>query len=187
MGGGYGEAMNPLSALPSESESLQSVLDRTRRDFAWKTDGLDESGLRATTSASSMTLGGLVKHMAWVEADWLAVRLAGRGYGPPWDTVGLGPNPDWAWRTAASDTPEEIYTVWRSAVERSHQIVSEVIQERGLDGSPSLIGPDGDTPTVRVMLLHMVEEYARHTGHADILREAVDGRVGDAAPDGYAL
>jgi uncharacterized damage-inducible protein DinB len=175
------------SAVPDESESLQSGLDQVRRDFAWKTGGLDEKGLRTTTAASSMTLGGLVKHMAWVEADWLAVSLAGRDYGPPWDTVGLGADPDWAWSTGASDPPDEIYAVWRTAVERSHRIVPEVIHARGLDGPASFTGPDGHPPTVRSMILHMIVEYARHTGHADVLREAVDGRVGDVAPDDYML
>jgi hypothetical protein len=61
----------------SEADSLLSVLERNRRTFAWKTSGLDEVGLRATTAASAMTLGGLVKHVALVEADWLAVKLAG--------------------------------------------------------------------------------------------------------------
>ncbi|MGB6455757.1 MAG: DUF664 domain-containing protein [Streptosporangiaceae bacterium] len=77
------------SAAPaaSETESVLAVLERNRRTFAWKTAGLDEQGLRATTAASAMTLGGLVKHLALVEADWLAVKLAGQDYGPPWDAV----------------------------------------------------------------------------------------------------
>ena len=61
-------------------------------------------------------------------------------------------------------------------------IVQEVIDERGLDGLASFTWPNGCTPTVRAMILDMIEEYARHTGHADILREAVDGRVGEGAP-----
>ena len=77
--------------------------------------------------------------------------------------------------------------MWRTAVERSRQIVPEVIQARGLDGPASFTQDNGQTPTVRIMMLHMIEEYARHTGHADILREAVDGRVGDAVPDDYLL
>jgi uncharacterized damage-inducible protein DinB len=169
-------------AVPAEAESLQSVLERNRRTFAWKTSGLDEKGLRATTAASSMTLGGLVKHMALVEADWLAVKLAGHEYGAPWDAVDFDADPDWEWRTGAHDSPDEVYATWRDAVERSRELVAEVIQERGLEGPAALIWPDGRTPTVRVMLLDMIEEYARHTGHADILREAVDGRVGEGAP-----
>lgn len=174
------------SAAPSESESLLSVLERNRRTFAWKTAGLDEQGLRATTAASAMTLGGLVKHVALVEADWLAVKLAGEEYGAPWDAVDFDADPDWEWRTGALDPPENVYGLWRNAVERSRKLVAEVINERGLDG-PASFTSDGRTPTVRGMLLDMVEEYARHTGHADILREAVDGRVGEGAPENFAV
>ena len=102
---------------------------------------------------------------------------------PPWDTMGRGADPDWAWTTAASDPPDEIYAVWRTAVERSRQIVPQVIHTRALDGPASLT--DGHPHTVRSMMLHMIVEYARHTGHADVLREAVDGRVGDMGPDDY--
>ena len=177
----------PASALPTEAESLQSVLERNRRVFAWKTSGLDEKGLRATTAASTMTLGGLVKHMALVEADWLAVKLAGQEYGAPWDAVDFDADPDWEWRTGALDPPDDVYAVWRDAVERSRTIVAEVIAERGLDGPASFTRPDGRTPTVRAMLLDMIEEYARHTGHADILREAVDCRVGEGAPADFTF
>jgi uncharacterized damage-inducible protein DinB len=175
------------SAPPTETESLLSVLERNRRTFAWKTSGLDETGLRATTAASAMTLGGLVKHMALVEADWLAVKLAGQEYGAPWDAVDFDADPDWEWRTGAVDSPDEVHAVWRDAVERSRELVAGVIKERGLDGPASFTWPDGRTPTVRVMLLDMIEEYARHTGHADLLREAVDGRVGEGAPRDFTF
>ncbi|MFI0977609.1 DinB family protein [Streptomyces sp. NPDC021093] len=178
---------SPPSATTSEAESLSSVLERNRRTFAWKTSGLDEAGLRATTAASSMTLGGLVKHMALVEADWLAVKLAGREYGAPWDAVDFDAGPDWEWRTGALDSPEDVHAVWRAAVERSRELVAEVIKERGLDGPASFTWPEGRTPSVRDMLLDMIEEYARHTGHADVLREAVDGRVGENAPKDFTI
>jgi hypothetical protein len=87
----------------------------------------------------------------------------------------------------AQDAPEEVSAVWRDAVERSRVLVSEVIDERGLDGLASFTWPNGRTPTVRVMILDMIEEYARHTGHADILREAVDGRVGEGAPEDFVV
>lgn len=170
-----------------EIEAVLAVLERNRRTFGWKTAGLDEKGLRATTAASAMTLGGLVKHVALVEADWLAVKLAGRGYGPPWDAVDFDADPDWEWRTGALDSPEHVYAVWQDAVERSRALVAEVIRERGLDGPACFTWPDGRTPTVRDMLLDMIEEYARHTGHADVLREAVDGRVGEGAPEDFTV
>jgi hypothetical protein len=172
---------------PTEAESLISVLERNRRTFAWKTADLDALGLRAKTAASTMTLGGLVKHVALVEADSLAVKLAGREYGPPWDAVDFDADPDWEWRTGAEDSWDDVYKLWRDAVERSRMLVAEVINERGLDGPASFSWPDGRTPTVRAMLLDMIEEYARHTGHADILREAVDGRVGESAPKDFTF
>jgi hypothetical protein len=175
------------SATPTEAESLISVLERNRRTFAWKTAGLDDKGLSATTAASTMTLGGLIKHVALVETDWLAVKLAGREYGAPWDAVDFDADPSWDWRTGALDAPEDVYAFWRDAVERSRELVPEVIKERGLDGPASFTWPNGRTPTVRAMLLDMIEEYARHTGHADILREAVDGRVGESAPDDFTV
>lgn len=175
------------SAARTEVESLLSVLERNRRTFAWKTSGLDAEGLRATTAASAMTLGGLVKHVALVEADWVAVKLAGGEYGAPWESVDFDADPDWEWRTGALDAPEDVYAVWRDAVERSRGLLAKVIDERGLDGAATFTWPDGRTPTVRDMLLDMVEEYARHTGHADILREAVDGRVGEDAPADFTF
>src|SRR3954452_17594676 len=175
-----------LPTGPSEAQTLESVLERNRRTFAWKTSGLDERGLRATTAASAMTLGGLVKHMALVEADWVAVKLAGLDSGSPWDPVDFDADPDWEWRTGALDPPEATFQLWKGAVARSREVVAQVIKERGLDGPASLTWPDGRTPTVRAMLLDMIEEYARHTGHADILREAVDGRVGEGAPPDFA-
>jgi hypothetical protein len=175
------------SAARPEADALLAVLERNRRTFAWKTEALGELGLRATTAASEMTLGGLVKHMALVEADWLVVKLAGQEYGAPWDAVDFEADPDWEWRTGALDEPEDLYMLWRAAVERSRPVVSEVIAERGLDGAASFAWPDGRTPTVREMFLDMIEEYARHTGHADILREAVDGRVGEGAPGHFSI
>jgi hypothetical protein len=172
---------------PTEAESLISVLERNRRTFAWKTEGLDEKGLRATTAASTMTLGGLVKHVALVEADWLAVKLAGQEYGAPWEGVDFDADPSWEWRTGAEDAPADVCALWRAAVERSRALVAEVIEERGLDGPASFTWPNGRKPTVRAMILDMIEEYARHTGHADILREAVDGRVGEGAPADFTI
>ncbi len=169
-----------------EAEAVLAVLERNRRTFAWKTGGLDRGGL-AAAATTSMTLGGLVKHMALVEADWLVVKLAGQPYGPPWDEVDFGADPDWEWRTGAQDAPEEVYALWRSAVRRSRDVVAAVLQEGGLDAAARFTGRDGRAASVREMLLDMIEEYARHTGHADLLRESVDGLVGESAPREFHL
>jgi hypothetical protein len=180
------EGSPPAEAAPAaeaaEAAEIIAILERNRRTFAWKTGGLDRDGLRATTAASSMTLGGLVKHLALVEADWIAVKLAGQPYGPPWDEVDFDQDPDWEWRTGAEDEPAELYRLWDAAVERSRAITAQVIRDVGLTGPGHLTWPDGRQPTVRFLLLDMIEEYARHTGHADLLRESVDGLVGEGAP-----
>jgi len=170
-----------------EAEALTAVLERNRRTFAWKTEGLDAAGMSSPTAATSMTLGGLVKHLALVEADWLVVKLAGQGCGPPWDEIDFDQDRQWEWRTGAQDDPDSVRALWRQAVERSRSVVAQVIAERGLDGPSSYTFRNGKTPSVRAMLLDMIEEYARHTGHADLLREAVDGRVGEGAPEGFAI
>jgi len=174
----------PVSA---EAQAVLAVLERNRRVFAWKTTGLDRGGLTATTAKSSMTLGGLVKHMALVETDWLVVKLAGRPYGTPWDEVDFDADPDWDWRTGALDAPEEVYALWRSAVQSSRDAVAAMVQEAGMEGASHFTRRDGRAASVREMLLDMIEEYARHTGHADLLREAVDGLVGEDAPQGFQI
>jgi uncharacterized damage-inducible protein DinB len=173
--------------LSAEAEAVLAVLERNRRTFAWKTGGLDHAGLAAMTAASSMTLGGLIKHMSLVEAEWLVVKLAGQPYGPPWEGVDFDADPDWEWRTGAQDAPEEVYALWRSAVQRSRDVVAAVLQDGGLDAAARFTGRDGRTASVREMLLDVIEEYARHTGHADLLRESVDGLVGENAPREFRL
>ncbi|MEU8631363.1 DinB family protein [Amycolatopsis sp. NPDC048633] len=161
-----------------ELDSLLSTLERIRRTFAWKCGGLDAEALRATTAASTMTLGALLKHLAFVEAEWFAVQLRGEPIGPPWDTA----EPGSEWQTAADDSPEELYALWDAAVTRSRAMVAAAVAE-GDAGQPGhLTWPDGRTPNLRRIILDMIEEYARHTGHADLLREAVDGLVGEDAP-----
>jgi hypothetical protein len=171
----------------TETEAVLAVLERNRRTFGWKTGGLDRGGLAVTTAASSMTLGGLVKHVALVETDWLVVKLAGQPYGPPWDEVDFDADPDWEWRTGALDAAGEVYALWRSAVQRSRDVVAAVLAEGGLDSPSRFTRGDGRVATVREMLLDMIEEYARHTGHADLLRESVDGLTGESAPADFRL
>lgn len=171
----------------AEASAVLAVLERNRRVFAWKTGGLDRAALAATTAASSMTLGGLVKHMALVETDWLVVKLAGQQYGQPWDEVDFDADPDWEWRTGAQDGPEQVYALWRSAVQRSRDVVATMLKEGGMGGASRFTRGDGRPASVREMLLDMIEEYARHTGHADLLRESVDGLVGEGAPPDFQI
>jgi hypothetical protein len=157
-------------------------LERQRATFAWKCGGLDSEGLRATVGVSEITLGGLLKHMALVEEHTFAGRLLDRAYGPPWDAVDWDNDPNWEWRTAAADSPEQLMSQWQQAVERSRAIVAELLATGGLDQPAQRAYPDGRRPSLRRTLVDMIEEYARHVGHADLIRESVDGLVGEDPP-----
>src|SRR6266511_3375411 len=103
----------PLAA--DETATLLGFLEYQRATLAWKCAGLDAAGLRATVAASSMTLGGMLKHLAHVEDVWCSRWLHGRDRQPPWDTVDWEADPDWDWRSAAEDTPEQLQTLWPTA------------------------------------------------------------------------
>ena len=162
-----------------ETTLLLAFLDFQRATFAWKCGGLDSHALNVRTAASTMTLGGMMKHLALVEDAWFSRAMFANDYSPPWDTVDWESDPDWEWRTAADDSAEELRTLWESMVARSRQRVSEALADGGLDRLADRAWPDGRAPTLRWVLLHMIEEYARHNGHADILREAIDGERGE--------
>jgi uncharacterized damage-inducible protein DinB len=162
-----------------ETDTLLGFLDYQRATFAWKVGGLDSAGLQATVGASSMTLGGMMKHLAVVEDWWFSQSLMGRPMGPPWNTADWDADPDWDWHSAAQDTPEQLHAIWQDAVGRSHSAVQEALAEGGLDRPAQRAWPDGRAPSLRWILCHMIEEYARHNGHADLIRESVDGQVGE--------
>jgi uncharacterized damage-inducible protein DinB len=173
----HGRPEPPVAA--DETATLLGYLDYQRATFAWKCRGLGPDGLNARTAASTMTLGGMIKHLALVEDGWFSRSLFGQDYSPPWDTVDWASDPDWEWRTAADDTPEELRAMWEEAVARSRRRVADALDGGGLDRLAVRTWPDGRAPSLRWIMLHMVEEYARHNGHADLLREAVDGETGE--------
>jgi len=167
----------PLVA--DETATLLGFLEYQRATLAWKCAGLDAAGLGATVAASSMTLGGMLKHLANVEAGWFSWWLLGRDPGPPWNTVDWDADPDWDWHSAAEDTPEQLVAIWQDAVARSRSLVAEALADGGLERLARRTWPDGRAPSLRWILVHMIEEYARHNGHADLIRESVDGLTGE--------
>lgn len=94
-----------------ETATLLGSLERQRGIVAWKCGELDAAGLRATLPPSTITLGGLLKHLALVEDAYFSRRLHGRTMGPPWDTVDWDADPDWEWRSAADDSPKQLQTL----------------------------------------------------------------------------
>ncbi len=167
----------PVAA--DEVGTLLGFLDWQRATLAWKCDGLDEAGLRATVGVSSMTLGGVLKHLTYVEDMWFSRFLYDNSPQPPWDTVDWDADNDWDWQSAADDTPEQLHAMWQNAVIRSRSLVAAALAAGGVDQLSKREWPDGRSPSLRWIMCHMIEEYARHVGHADLIRESVDGQTGE--------
>jgi hypothetical protein len=169
----------------TEPEQLFGALDRLRATFRWKADRLDTAGLRTRVGASTLTLGGLLKHLALVEDHISTVRLSGQPLGAPWDASGWNGSGDWDFASAAGDLPEQLYALWDGAVDRSRARFEAALADGGLDQRVHLSSPEGEHASLRRLVCDLIEEYGRHTGHADLLREAVDGRVGEDPPPGW--
>lgn len=169
----------------TEAEQLTGALDRLRATFRWKADGLDAAGLQTRIVTSSLTLGGLLKHLAAVEDHTFTTKLSGEPLGAPWDANGWDGSNDWEFASAAGDAPELLYALWDGAVERSRDRLGAALADGGLDQLVHVSGPDGRHASLRRLVCDMIEEYGRHTGHADLLREAVDGLVGEDPPAGW--
>jgi hypothetical protein len=162
-----------------EIATLLGFLDFQRATLEWKCSGLDAAGFAETVGASSMTLGGILKHLSLVEDYWFSHQLFGRRRQPPWDTVDWQADPDWEWHSAAEDPPEQLRALWRDAVGRSRSLIAEALHDGDLARPAARPSPDGLVPSLRWIVVHMIEEYARHNGHADLIRESVDGLTGE--------
>ncbi len=169
----------------TEAEQLVGALDRLRATFRWKADGLDAAGLRARIGASSLTLGGLLKHLALIEENAFTRKLTGAPLGAPWNAVDWQADPDWEFSSATEDSPEHLYALWDASVERSRTRLAAALADGGLGQLVHLSWPDGRRASLRRVVCDLIEEYGRHTGHADLLREAVDGRIGEDPPAGW--
>lgn len=168
----------------SEVEHLVGALERQRATFRWKADGLDAEQLNVRIGASALTIGGLLKHLAFAEDFMFTTKLRGESPGEPWESAGVGPSNDWSFQSAADDSPERLYGLWDSAVARSRQRLDAALRDGGLD-QPVHMGWEGEHANLRRLLCDFIEEYGRHTGHADLLREAIDGRVGEDPPSDW--
>jgi Protein of unknown function (DUF664) len=169
----------------TEIEALVGALDRLRTTFRWKADDLDATGLQTRIGASALTLGGLLKHLAACEDYKFTTKLRGDPIGAPWDATGWDGSNDWEFESAADDTPEQLYALFDGAVERSRERLAAALADGGLDQLVHASGSDGRHANLRRLVCDLIEEYGRHTGHADLLREAVDGRVGEDPPAGW--
>jgi hypothetical protein len=162
-----GRTQPPTAA--AERDTLTGFLAYQRETLAWKCSGLTGAQLRErAVPPSELSLIGLVRHMARVERSWFSYVLNGEKDPPPvWETG------DTATFAVDHADPGEALAVWRAECERSVEIVAAA---PSLDVAGSY---DGETFSLRYILAHMIEEYARHNGHADLLRERLDGATGE--------
>lgn len=188
----YGVSMTNSDEFPwepplagSETEHLVGALDRLRTTFRWKADDLDAAGLETRVGASPLTLGGLLKHLAFVEDYTFTTKLKGDPPDGPWNAADWDDNDDFEFTSAVKDSPEKLYSFWDEAVERSRARLGAALAEGGLDRLAQVAMPDGRRASLRRLVCDLIEEYGRHTGHADLIREAVDGRVGEDPPAGW--
>ncbi len=158
----------------SEREMLLTYLGFYRTVLVRKCSDLDRTQLQMTTADSTLTLGRLLRHMAFVEGFWFDEVLHDRDPAPEWAGADWDAQPDWEMDTAADYSPTELARQFDDAVSRSQEAINGV----DLDAVAAREGRHGPT-NLRWILVHMIEEYARHCGHADLIREAIDGRVGD--------
>jgi uncharacterized damage-inducible protein DinB len=159
----------PLVA--SERDMLREFLDYHRATLAMKCDGLSDEDLRRRSMPpSALCLLGLVRHMAEVERQWFRRVIGGEDIPLVWSADG---DFQAAYDTATA-TREEAFAAWEAEVERSRRIEREA---ESLDVTAYNAGW-GEEVSLRLVMLHLIHEYARHNGHADLLREGIDGTVG---------
>ena len=170
----YGRPEPPLAG--DEVQTLLGFLDYQRATLEWKCRGLDDEQLRARLHPTTMTLGGMLKHLARVEDNWLSEVIAEGDRGQPWAAM------EWAaeWQDAAAETGDGLRRLWAERVERSRRVVAAQLEagEAALGATHPAWGGQARV-SLRWVLVHMIEEYARHNGHADLLRESIDGETGE--------
>ncbi|MBT0993728.1 DUF664 domain-containing protein [Cellulomonas sp. DKR-3] len=163
-----------------EVATLLGFLDFLRSTVLRKADGLDADQLDTALPPSTMTLGGLLHHLALVEDDWCSVVLHGNPPAEPWASVDWAADRDWEWTAARTTPPEELRRRYVDAIARSDALVEQVLRERGLDAVAARRQRHTDQEiSLRWILVHLIEEYGRHAGHADLIRERIDGSTGE--------
>ena len=131
----------------TEAEHLTGALDRLRTTFRFKADDLDAAGLHVRIGTSSLTIGGLLKHLAVCEDNMFAVRLSGAPIGAPWEGTDWDGDDDWEFTSAADDTPEQLYELWDGAVARSAPGSTRPWRTAGLTSPCISPAPMAATPT----------------------------------------
>ena len=158
-----------------ESTTLANFLDFFRSVLIRKGDGMTREQLAAPAAASTLTIGRLIRHMTLVDSHWFEQAFAGRREPEPWASADWDADRDWEMSTADGMSFGDLRMDFERACDLSRSIV------RGAESLNDLatVEDHGRQVSLRWIMVHMIEEYARHCGHADLIAEAVDGRLGD--------
>jgi uncharacterized damage-inducible protein DinB len=167
--------IDPANSGP-EREQLTAFLDYQRETVLLKSEGLTAEQMAQPLAPSSLTLGGLLNHLALVEDSWFRMRFAGLPEDDLWEGIDWEADPDYEFRTAADVPPDELRRRYRKACARSREVAE---QATSLDQLSVEKQRNGELFDLRWVLLHLIEETARHAGNADLLREAIDGTTGE--------
>ena len=159
-----------------ELATLQQYLDVGRATMLQMVDGLTKEQLAVTTASSDLTLAGLIKHLALVEDAWFVEEFLGGTIPQPWTDVDWDADPDWEFRTALDDEPDVLIGLYTAACERARAVVAGAASLDALSvGVSRREETMGQHFSLRWIVLHMIEETARHLGHADLIRQSIDG------------
>lgn len=167
--------------VANEYDTVVGYIDFLRQTLAWKTCGLDIDQLRTMLPPSDMTLGGMLAHLSFVEDFWISL-VVGRDMPEPWASTDWDADPDWDWHLAAASGAEELWGLWEASVARSRGVLGDLVEKHGAEAVMATThedGGSGEQMSLRWILVHLVEEYGRHVGHADLLRESIDGQTGE--------
>jgi hypothetical protein len=159
-----------------ELTQLRGFLHNHRATMLQKAAGLDAAQLAATLPPSDLTIGGLLKHAALNEDWWFSCVFTGAEDAEPWASADWDADEDWELHSAAEDSPAELHELFERFAARSDAIITAAAGPDALSVRP---GRSGELFTLRWILVHMIEEYARHNGHADLIRQSIDGAVGE--------
>ena len=164
----------PLVA--DEATTLVGFLEHYRATLRRQCEGLSVEQLETRLGPSTLTLGALLKHLALMENYWFCHVLAGVDETEPWASADWDADPDWEMTSAAGASPEELRRLYDAEVAAADQAIRDTLAAEGVD-TIAARPRHGEPVSLRWILVHMIEEYARHCGHADLIRESVDGAV----------
>lgn len=150
-------------------DTLLAMLDNNRAVMVWKLEGLTLEQAKRSVVTSGTSLLGLIKHLAYVERWWFDDFFSGSEVEYPWTEE----DPDADFRIENDETIDEIVALYAKAVARSREIVADAELDELSVGDRG-----GERFALRWIVAHMIEETARHAGHADIARELIDGTTG---------